>query len=84
MAEQHPVRSLTLYTRGACALCDHLVLALELMRARYRFEYTKVDVDEDIALTERYGLRVPVLLEDDTEICAGYCEPATVEAYLDA
>jgi len=82
MAERRPTRSLTLYTRPACALCDHLVLALETMRARYRFEYTKVDVDDDTALTERYGLRVPVLLENDTEICSGDCDPATVEAYL--
>lgn len=75
-------KSLTLYTRHACALCEYLALALDLMAARFHFEYTKVDIDADPALTRRYGLRVPVLLDGETEICAGACDPSTVEAYL--
>ena len=74
--------SFTLFTRQACALCDHLVLALELMRPRYDFQYTKIDVDTDPALITRYGLRVPVLVDRDREICAGYCDPKIVETYL--
>jgi hypothetical protein len=69
-------------TRAHCGLCEHLALALEILRARYRFNYTKVDIDADAGLTARYGLRVPVLLHGDREICSGHCEPATIEAYL--
>ncbi len=83
MSEAHFI-SLTLLTRATCALCDHLVLALELMRTRFRFEYTKVDVDSDPVLCKRFGLRVPILLDGDTEICAGTCDPTAVVAYLTA
>ena len=68
--------------RGGCSLCDHLVLALELLRPRYRFTYAKVDVDADPELAERYGSRVPVLVAGTEEICEGHCEPALIEAFL--
>ena len=82
MADAESGISLTLFTRQTCTSCDYLVLALELMRPRYEFEYIKVDVDADHELADRYGLRVPVLVDRDHEICSGYCEPAVVEAYL--
>jgi len=82
MVDSRPTRSLILYTRQACGLCDHMALALELLRPRYRFHYTKMDVDTDEDLVSRYGLRVPVLVEREHEICAGPCEPAALEAYL--
>ena len=75
---------LTLFTRNACPLCDHMALALELMRPRYNFQYEKVDVDSDPKLANRYGLRVPVLVDEETEICSGHCDPNTIEAYLAA
>jgi len=69
-------------TRARCSLCDHLVLALELLRPRYTFTYTLIDVDGDPELALRYGTRVPVLIAGDSEICAGHCEPSAIEAYL--
>jgi len=68
--------------RDGCSLCDHLVLALELLRPRYRFTYSKVDVDADPALADRYGTRVPVLVAGTEEICEGHCDPALIEAFL--
>lgn len=59
-----------------------MVLALEVLRPRYKFAYSKVDVDTDDELIERYGLRVPVLVDRGHEICSGHCEPAVLEAYL--
>jgi Glutaredoxin-like domain (DUF836) len=82
MSDEGSPKSLTLFSRQICPLCDHLVLALERMRPRYRFQYTKVDIDLDPALTRRYGLRVPVLVDGETEVCAGRCDPAELEAYL--
>ena len=75
-------KNLTVFSRQACALCDHLVLALELMRPKYDIQYTKIDVDSDPQLQARYGLRVPVLTDADVEICAGHCEPAEIESYI--
>lgn len=82
MVDSGELRSLTLFTRQSCALCDYMVLALEMLRPRFRFAYTKIDVDTDDDLIDQYGLRVPVLLDRDHEICAGHFEPAVLEAYL--
>jgi len=68
--------------RANCTLCDHVVLALELMRIRHRFDYAKIDIDADPELAGRYGLRIPVLLDGELEICAGQCDPAVIESYL--
>jgi glutaredoxin len=84
MSDGGTLKSLTLFTRQHCPLCDHLALALELLRLRRPFEYRKVDVDSDPALAATYGVRVPVLLDGTTEVCAGSCDPAVVEAYLEA
>jgi hypothetical protein len=84
MTDREAAPALTLLMRANCALCDHLVLALELMRHRYPFDYAKVDIDSDVQLVERYGVRVPVLLHGEVEICAGHCDPAAVEAYFAA
>lgn len=82
MSEAQPAAVLQVMMRDRCPLCDHLVLALELLRPRYPLEYWKVDVDSDPALAARYGDRVPVLVAGDEEICAGHCDPAHIEAFL--
>ena len=82
MSEPVADAALLVMMRGGCSLCDHLVLALELLRPRYRFTYLKVDVDADPELAERYGSRVPVLVAGGEEICEGHCEPALIEAFL--
>lgn len=84
MSEPQTGAVLHVMMRDRCSLCDHLVLALELLRPRYPFTYAKVDVDADPALAERYGTRVPVLVAGDKEICAGHCDPACIEAFLKA
>ena len=82
MSSDESTKSLTLFTRGSCPLCDHLVLALELLRPRYDFRYAKVDIDNSSDLTDLYATRIPVLVDNDIEICSGHCDPALVEAYL--
>ncbi|MGR9089928.1 MAG: glutaredoxin family protein [Gammaproteobacteria bacterium] len=82
MSEPGSGTALQVMMRGGCSLCDHLVLALELLRPRYHFSYSKVDVDADPELAERYGLRVPVLVAGTEEICEGHCNPTVIEAFL--
>ena len=50
--------SLTLYQRDSCHLCD---LALEMLAAARIPDFESVFIDDNAALEERYGLRVPVL-----------------------
>jgi hypothetical protein len=56
---------LTLYQRDDCHLCD---LALGLLAEVRAPEFESVFIDGDDALEERYGLRVPVLRDEDRDI----------------
>jgi hypothetical protein len=61
---------LTLYSRPECHLCEALLADLEpLLRADDHVEI--VDVDSNVALTQRYGLRIPVLTAGEVEL-SGY------------
>ena len=53
---------LTLYQRDDCHLCD---LALEVLAEARAPEFESVFIDGDGALEERYGIRVPVLRDED-------------------
>ena len=82
MGKQRPVR-LTFYFRQGCHLCDDMWEQLQTMRADRSFELTPVDVDEEPALRERFGDKVPVLTAGDVELCHYYLDPRSVEAWLD-
>ncbi len=60
---------LTLYIRTYCHLCDDMRAAVEPWRARLGLELVEVDVDDDPALEERLGEKVPVLMGGEEEIC---------------
>ena len=55
--------ALILYQRDDCHLCD---LALAVLASARVPEFESVFIDDDAALEERYGVRVPVLRNDDT------------------
>lgn len=52
---------LTLFQRDDCHLCD---LALAVLAQARAPEFESVFIDEDAALEERYGTRVPVLRDE--------------------
>lgn len=60
-----PPLPLILYQRDDCHLCD---LALEVLAAARAPEFESVFIDEDAGLEERYGVRVPVLRDDDSGV----------------
>ena len=53
--------ALILYQRDDCHLCDAALAVLAEARAP---EFESVFIDDDDALEQRYGLRVPVLRDD--------------------
>ena len=60
----------TLMTRLDCPLCTSFEAALTGWEAgRGRFELNVVNVDSSPELAERYGLKVPILLSGEQEIC---------------
>jgi len=54
---------LVLYQRDDCHLCDQ---ALEVLAAVRVPDFESVFIDDNEALEERYGVRVPVLRNDVT------------------
>ncbi len=74
----------TLMTRLDCPLCVSFELALANWHAgRGRFQLNVINVDSSPVLAERYGMRVPVLLAGEHEICAFRFRPERVAAALE-
>jgi hypothetical protein len=55
---------LILYQRDDCHLCD---LALDVLAQARAPDFTSLFIDDDVDLEARYGERVPVLRDDDSE-----------------
>jgi glutaredoxin len=62
------VRTVTLYGRAGCHLCDDARAALERVRANRPFELAEVDIERDDALLARYLERIPVVALDGEEL----------------
>jgi hypothetical protein len=77
------VTKLTLYGRPDCHLCEALLADLEpLLRAGDSVD--TVDVDSDVALERRYGLRIPVLVAGELELSGYPLDRERVRRYLES
>jgi hypothetical protein len=77
------VSKLTLYSRPECHLCDALLADLmPLLRADDTVEV--VDVDSSVAMTSRYGLRIPVLAAGEVELSGYPLDRERVRLYLES
>ena len=62
------MRTVTLYGRPGCHLCDDAREALQRVRARHPFQLDEVDIEADDALLKRYLERIPVVTLDGEEL----------------
>ena len=62
------MRTVTLYGREGCHLCDDARAALERVRATRPFSLEDVDIETDDALFKRYLERIPVVALDGEEL----------------
>jgi glutaredoxin len=62
------VRTVTLYGRAGCHLCDDARAALERIRASAPFVLEEIDIESDDALLRRYVERIPVIALDGEEL----------------
>jgi glutaredoxin len=58
------VRTVTLYTRQGCHLCDEAKRAIYSARRRSVFDYEEFDIDSDPGLRQLYNEEVPVIAID--------------------
>lgn len=71
---------LMLFQRDDCPLCDH---ALALLADARTPEFESIWIDEDAALEQRYGTRVPVLRDACSERELDWpFTPETLRAFL--
>jgi glutaredoxin len=54
-------------TRPGCHLCEVAKEALDRVAAQTGEAWTEVDITDDPALEEEYGIRIPVVLLDGRE-----------------
>ena len=62
------MRTVTLYSRPGCHLCDDAREVLERVRTRAPFTLEEVDIETDDALHARYLERIPVVALDGEEL----------------
>ena len=75
---------MTLFTKGECGLCEEAEELLRRLQKRIRFQLEIVDIQEDMAIYDRYRDRVPVVAVDGREVAAAPIDGRRLEAAVSA
>ena len=73
---------LTVLSREYCHLCEDMISALRTLQGRFSFDIQVVDVDNHPEVEEKWGDKVPVLLDGEIEICHYHLDVAALDARL--
>jgi glutaredoxin len=76
------VRTVTLYGRPRCHLCDDARAALERVRATHPFAFEEIDIDRDDELFKRLLERIPVVALDGEELFDFFVDEPALRAKL--
>jgi glutaredoxin len=77
------MRTVVLYGREGCCLCEDARAILERVRARRPFMLEDRDIDADEALLRAYLERIPVVAIDGEEVFDLFVDEAELERRLD-
>ena len=77
------MRSVILYSRPGCCLCDDARAILERVRGRRPFAFAERNIDADDALLRAYLERIPVVTIDGVESFELFVDEAELERRLD-
>jgi glutaredoxin len=77
------MRTVVLYGRPGCCLCDDARVVVERVRARRGFELRELDIDADEALLRRYLERIPVVTIDGVEAFELFVDESELERRID-
>ena len=75
-------RSLTLYRRCGCPLCDEVAPAAERFARAHGLAFETIDIDGDAGLASTYGDDVPVIALDGRAVARGAIAPRALEQRL--
>ena len=79
-----PPRRVRLYEKPDCGLCAEAYRALRRVSLDIPLDIERVDVTRDVALFDRYGLRIPVLAEGERELDLAGIDDRELTAWLRA
>ncbi|HEX6929141.1 MAG TPA: glutaredoxin family protein [Gammaproteobacteria bacterium] len=71
-----------LYSRPGCHLCEDMKLAVLPLLQAAKVGLDVVNIDDDAALREQYGVRIPVLTLDGEVIAEGRLDADAVRDAL--
>lgn len=75
---------LLLFSRADCHLCDQAEILINALLIGSSWQLTKVDIDNDPALRQRYQTSIPVLLRCDNQQALNWPFPQSrVRSLLD-
>jgi len=60
---------LTIYGRSHCHLCQNMLDDLDGIHSEVAFSLKYIEINGDSELENRFGLKVPVLMAEEQEIC---------------
>ena len=75
-------RTVTLYGRPGCHLCDDARAVLERLRAEAPFALEEVDIESDPALLRAYLERIPVVSLDGQDLYEFHVDEADLRSRL--
>jgi Glutaredoxin-like domain (DUF836) len=73
------MRSVVLYGRQGCCLCDEARIVLERVRSRTAFDLREFDIETDPAVHRAYLERIPVVTIDGVEAFEFFIDEAELE-----
>jgi glutaredoxin len=76
------MKTVTLYTRPGCHLCDDARAALLELRERTPFTLEEIDIEQDDALHAAYLERIPVIDLDGEHLFDYFVDEAALAARL--
>ena len=76
------MRTVVLYTKPGCHLCDAVAQVIEAVRARHGFAFVARDIRDDPGDYERYKHDIPVVTLDGREIARHRMTVRELEAAL--
>ncbi|NGP45321.1 glutaredoxin family protein [Bacillaceae bacterium SIJ1] len=76
------MKELILYTRPACGLCEDAEAMLSILQQEYEFKLSKINIEDDDRLLEKFHLEIPVLVSHGHIIAKGSISWDDVERLL--
>jgi len=78
------MRTVTVYSRPECHLCDEAMAALRSLQGELGFELEELDITTDDALLRAYFERIPVIALDGEELFDHFVQESALRERLES